>query len=360
MLTPSRLSLARKRKGMTIAGLSAKTRLSTRILSSYENGHKQPSTETVDLLAISLEVPRAFLEASELEEIPLDSISFRALSKMTASQREGSRSSARVAVTVAEWVEDRFDLPFADIPSPSRLDPESAAEFVRGKWGLGEAPISNMVHLLEAHGVRVFATPRQYSSVDAFSFFVKDTPYIFLNTLKSGERGRFDAAHELGHLVLHRDDVIPHGPEVEAQANRFAAALLMPRGSVLARGLRDADVAQILRVKPVWNVAAMALTHRLHELGIMSEWKYRANCKYLSRLGYRSGEPGGIPRERSQLLEKVFRALRQDGYSIATAANEMNLFAEELNEYVFGLMLTSIDGSSSASQTGDRPPLRVV
>ncbi len=67
---------------------------------------------------------------------------------------------------------------------------------------------------------------------------------MFLSTDKSGERGRFDAAHELGHLVLHgehedprREDEISQRPCAEAEANRFAAAFLMPRSSVLARGL---------------------------------------------------------------------------------------------------------------------------
>lgn len=40
--------------------------------------------------------------------------------------------------------------------------------------------------------------------IDAFSLWRDDRPYIFLNTSKSAERSRFDAAHELGHLVLHR------------------------------------------------------------------------------------------------------------------------------------------------------------
>jgi len=56
----------------------------------------------------------------------------------------------------------------------------------------------------------------------------------FLNTLKQSERGRFDAGHELGHLVLHQHGSPNGGQEIERAANDFAAAFLMPRSSVLA------------------------------------------------------------------------------------------------------------------------------
>jgi len=59
------------------------------------------------------------------------------------------------------------------------------------------------------------------------------TPFIFLNSAKSAERGRHDAAHELGHLVLHRHGG-PIGRKAEEQANAFASAFLMPRSSILA------------------------------------------------------------------------------------------------------------------------------
>ncbi|MFD5913449.1 ImmA/IrrE family metallo-endopeptidase [Streptomyces massasporeus] len=46
------------------------------------------------------------------------------------------------------------------------------------------------------------------------------------DTEKTAERGRFDAAHELGHLVLHGEEQMPHGPQAAAEAHRFAAASL--------------------------------------------------------------------------------------------------------------------------------------
>lgn len=90
MLMPSRLAVARKRCGLTITGLAEVTDISTRSLSAFENGHKRPSEETQLLLADKLRVSPSFLTANHIDEIPVDAVSFRALSKMTARQRDNA------------------------------------------------------------------------------------------------------------------------------------------------------------------------------------------------------------------------------------------------------------------------------
>jgi Zn-dependent peptidase ImmA (M78 family)/DNA-binding XRE family transcriptional regulator len=359
MLTPSRLALARKRRGMTLVRLAGAVGVSTRSLSSYENGRQQPTPQTLRALANALAVPTDFLQAPEIDEIPPDAASFRALSKMTAAQRDTACSAGRIAFLIDDWIEERFRLPVADVPSLSKLDPETAAEVVRARWGQGQVPISNMIHLLESHGIRVFSLAAECAEVDAFSLYWHGTPFVFLNMMKSGERGRFDAAHELGHLVLHTDHRIPHGPDAEQEANRFAAAFLMPAHSVIACRLANATTDQILNTKHTWNVSAMALTHRLHELGLLTEWGYRTACVNLSRLGYRRDEPGGIPRESSQLLSKVFRALRDDGIAPTQIAADLAISVTELNGHVFGLVPTALPGRADPGPRR-RPPLRLL
>jgi Zn-dependent peptidase ImmA (M78 family)/DNA-binding XRE family transcriptional regulator len=353
MLTPSRLSLARKRRGLTLVHLATATEVSVRSLSAYENGGQRPSQDTLRRLAAVLDVPVEFLQAGDVDEIPIDAISFRAISKLTAGQRDTARSAGRIALMLAEWIEQRFHLPGPEVPSLPTLDPDTAAEVVRARWGLGVAPLGNLVRLLEAHGVRVFSLAADCAAVDAFSFVWRQTPYVLLNTAKSGERGRFDAAHELGHLVLHSEHRVPHGPDAEQEANRFAAAFLMPRASVLAHGLANATIDRVLAAKQTWRVAAMALTHRLHELGLLTDWGYRTACVDLSRRGYRTSEPGGIPRETSQLLDRVFQSLRGDGISPAAIARDLCITVAELNRHVFGLIPTALDGGAALT-----PPTR--
>jgi Zn-dependent peptidase ImmA (M78 family) len=359
MMTPSRLTLARKRRGLTLVRLAEAAGVSTRSLSAYENGQQQPAPQTARALARALGVPAAFLAAPEIEEIPAGSASFRALSKMTAAQRDAACSAGRMALLISDWIEERFVLPAADVPSLPGEDPETAAEVVRARWGLGQAPVSNVIHLLESRGVRVFSLAGECAAVDAFSLYWHGTPFVFLNTMKSGERGRFDGAHELGHLVLHTDHRQPHGPDAEQEANRFAAAFLMPAASVAAARLAGATVDQILAAKRAWDVSAMALTHRLHELGLLTDWGYRTACVSLSRLGYRRDEPGGIPRESSQLLSKVFRALRDDGVPPRRIARDLAMSVAELNSHVFGLVPTALPGGTPSGPPR-RPQLRLI
>jgi Zn-dependent peptidase ImmA (M78 family)/DNA-binding XRE family transcriptional regulator len=360
MLTPSRLVIARKRRGLTLTRLAQLTDLSTRSISLYENGHQDPSPETLLQLAAILGVTPGFLSDPDVDEIPGEAVSFRALSKMTARQRDRALSAGRVALMINDWIESRYELPAADIPSLNDYDPERAAEVVRARWGLGERPIGNMLHLLEAHGVRIYSLTAENNELDAYSLYWHRQPFIFLSTAKSGERGRFDAAHELGHLVLHGEYQTLDRPAAEMDANRFAAALLMPRASILAQGLRDATPNRIVQAKRTWKVSAMALTHRLHELDLLTEWGYRTACVQLSRLGYRSTEPKGIPRESSQLLAKVFRLVRDDGASLATIANSIGITAEEFQDHVFGLTLTAVSGGRGSNGRPSHAELHLV
>lgn len=360
VLTPSRLAIARKRYGLTLTRLAELTGLSTHSLSVYENGHQAPSEETFVVLAGALGITQAFLAGPDVEEIPPDAVSFRALSKMTARQRDRALSAGRVALLIDDWIDARFNLPAADIPSLTGYAPESAAEVVRARWGLGERPVSNMLHLLEARGVRIYSLTAENNELDAYSLFWHARPFIFLSTAKSGERGRFDAAHELGHLVLHGEYQELNRPAAEQEANRFAAAFLMPRSSVLAQGLHDATATRILQAKSIWKVAAMALTHRLYELDLLTDWGYRTICVQLSRLGYRRSEPNGIPRESSQLLSKVFRSVRDDGETPATIAAAIGITSDELHEHVFGLTLTTLEGGHRHTVRPPRDSLHLV
>jgi Zn-dependent peptidase ImmA (M78 family)/transcriptional regulator with XRE-family HTH domain len=346
MLAPSRLAVARKRQGLTLTQLAGLTTISTHSLSVYENGHQPPGPATLPRLARALNVSAAFLTGAEIEEIPAAAVSFRALSKMTARQRDRALADGRVALMINDWIEARFRLPDADIPTLTGHDPETAAEIVRARWGLGERPVRNMLHLLESHGTRIYSLTELNEVLDAYSLYWDGKPFVFLSTGKTGERGRFDAAHELGHLVLHGEhQVAGERPSAEAEANRFAAAFLMPRASVLAAGLVNAPVDRILAAKSQWAVAAMALTHRLHELDLLTDWGYRAACVALGRLGYKRAEPAGIPRETSQLLGKVLAQLRAEGVPPARIAASLGISVAEFRSHLFGLTLTAVPGN---------------
>jgi Zn-dependent peptidase ImmA (M78 family)/transcriptional regulator with XRE-family HTH domain len=376
MFTPSRLALARKCRGLTLVRLGEAATLSTRILSDYENGHAEPSAETLQRLADILQFPVSFFSASDLDGLPADAVSFRAASKLTARKRDLALNLGELARGLHEWIDARFRLPAPDIPTLTTLSsvqdghgpppghsaeggPELAAEIVRARWGLGNDPAPNTVHLLEARGVRMCSLPRACLDVDAFSLWLDGIPFIYVNTTKTAERNRFDNAHELGHLVLHKEKKTQLNPESEREADRFAAAFLMPRDSVLARVPANPSVQYVLKAKRIWKVAAIALAHRLHEIGLSTEWHYRMTCIELGKRGYRSAEPLGIPRETSQVLGKVFRAMRDEDVTPAAIAHDLHIRTDDLSGLVFGLVVTAVQGDGGRGAT-DRPRLSVV
>lgn len=356
----SRLELARRRRGMSRTGLAQRLEVSVRTLQRWESGDSEPGDAQRRALAAVLGVRPSFFFGEDLDPLPDTSVSFRALSKMPAGERNAALAAGRLGVELVHWIEKRFRLPAPAVPTLPGWDPETAAESVRARWELATRPIPALLARLELNGVRVLSLAPDARSVDAFSFYWHATPFVFLDTSKSGERLRFDAAHELGHLVLHCEHGAPQGRAAEQQAHRFASALLMPRPAVLAAGLYNAAVEDVLRAKRRWGVSAMSLTHRLHELELVTEWRYRDLCIQLSRRGYRREEPGGIVQERSQVLGKVLQALRGRGVGAEDIAADLGWQLPDLHAHVFGLTLTAHTGGSTSSPGGAGPPLVLV
>lgn len=360
MFQPERLTLARQRRGLTKTALAKECRVTPATITAHEKGTSEPSGPTLERLAGALTFPVAFFHEELNDSLSTDSASFRALSRMTAAQRDSALAAGTLSVLVNEWIEARFDLPEVDIPQLESgvIDPEGAAALVRTEWGLGETPIPNLLHLLEAHGVRAFSLVDECREVDAFSFWHQGRPFVCLNTRKSAERSIFDSAHELGHLVLHRDHGAPRGRPEELQANQFASSFLMPEADVVSTMPRSPDLADLINAKHRWRASTAALNFRLHQLGITSDWHYRELCIEISRLG-RTIEPNPLPREQSQLLSKVLAHLRHEGLGRREIAAALAMYQPDLDALMFGLTLSSVSGGNEGVGR-ERDHLRLV
>jgi Zn-dependent peptidase ImmA (M78 family) len=261
---------------------------------------------------------------------------------MSAKERDAAIAAGIIGLEVAAWIEERFNLPKPDLLDLSyETDSETASKSLRQYWGIGEKPIGNMIRLLEAKGVRVFSLSENTASVDAYSFWRDDKPYIFLNNFKTPEHSVMDAAHELGHLVLHKHAGTQPKTQLsrhaEREANQFASAFLMPLNDLKARVPRRVTVANILKAKERWRVAAIALAYRLHAIGHLSEWQYKAACIELGRRGFRAGEPNGIERETSAIWQKVLTQLWVERVTKEGIAESLNIPLDEFESLIWGL-----------------------
>jgi Zn-dependent peptidase ImmA (M78 family) len=362
-LAPSRIRLARERRGLSKVALSSRLGLTTRALQTYETDGAPLSR--ADDLARALDIEAGFLTRPERQAISVEQGFFRALRRATAAQLGSARAAASIGIEVYEWLAERFTLPATVLPDLDQQDPEDAAATLRSIWGRGEEPLPNLIQLSEANGVRVLSLPTDADVVDAFSLWLGGAPYVFLSTAKTAERSRFDLAHELGHLVMHSrvpvdgDQGQPVGPGLERAADAFAAAFLMPRRSFLAHAGREPAVPQILRLRGYYRVSALATARRLHEVGRLTDWGYRQNCVQLAQRGFRSAEPGGVARERSRVFGTVFPTLRERGSGIDEVCRELGITTQELHGFTFGQVAVTLAGGDELVAL-PRPRLRVV
>ena len=338
LFRPRRFEIARLRRKRTLSEIATRTGISTKELRRILDGDVEPRESTVSAIAEALEYPRAFFMRGD-EDIPI-AATFRAQRAMTERERGAGLAAGPVAQILADWAFRRYDgLPEPDVPDLSAFCPEDAAATLREVWGLSSRPVGNLVRLLESKGVRVFSLSEDTLRMNAFALWMGRAPYVFLNSKKSAEASRFDAAHELGHLCLHRDgqEMLDRtgleAKEVEAEANAFASAFLMPRGDVLASKVYP-TVGKLIAQKERWGVSLSALVYRYRELGLISDERAKFLYIEMSRQGYLKDEPNPRQRDQSSIWSQILQDLWREKRTIASLAEDLALPVDELEALV--------------------------
>ena len=309
---PGRLRLARELKALSQADLAQRLGVTAAAVSQFESGATRPSTQTQEMLGQLLRVPAGFFE---LPLVDTHEGFFRSLRRTSVTDRRKARAIAHVAHDLATHDGAADQLAALSIPrlavEPTAGGPdqvEHIATEVRRVWGIPSGPVRDMVGLLESHGVVVMRLPLGSADVDAFSLPFGDRPVVVLGSDKNDRaRSRFDAAHELGHLVMHGEQIWGL-PEVEKQAHHFAAAFLMPRDDIYAELPDRADWPRLFDLKRKWQVSLAALLMRAKTVGRMSDSNYLTAVKAASARGWRRTEPVPLgspeqPRMLVHLLE---------------------------------------------------------
>jgi Zn-dependent peptidase ImmA (M78 family) len=321
------------------------------MVSMYEAGDKSPSPETLDCIVQKLGYPVDFYSREALDLPSPDAASFRSQVRRTARERDAVLAAGAIALEFMSWIEKEFrGIPAPNLPDMRSIDPETAAAIVRQQWNLGHKRIDSAIHLVEAHGVRVFSLSELGTTIDAFSVWQADVPFIFLNTQKSAERSRHDTFHELAHLLLHRHGA-PNGHIAEREADAFASAMLMPRESIQSEAIKYPTLESLIPKKRKWRVSLASYVYRLNRVGMLTDWQYHTLFMQMSAAGYTKTEPDGIPRETSQILDKVFMHLRRTGVSRLQVARGLGLPLSELDALVFGLVMSAVQGNGGSVRT---------
>ena len=351
LLDPLRIQSARMRRGLSQAELARRLGLTDRTVHRYET--VGAPTRMGSKLSETLGFPDRFFERRPCVEFDAKAISFRARRTTTKRQRAAAISAGSFGTEVDLWISQRFGLPDVAVPDMTGESPRIAASLLRNFWGLGAKPLPNLVQLSESKGIRVNGLPDVAASVDAFSLWHGEIPHIFLAQRKTPERARFDLAHEIGHLLLHRRI----GPESieERQADEFASEFLVPTESIFERLRPNPTIDELMKAKRAFGVSAMALTYAVHKAGRMTDWIYRSTCCELARRGFRSGEPEGMTGyERSRVFPHVLASSAHGPISTARIARELALPLEDVHAAMLHTELLGLRSSVSASSPGGK------
>lgn len=340
-----RLDVARRARKMSRRELADEVRVSPSAVSQWEKGKARPRPELVDALATALDFPVPYFATTgrDLKNLDSECSFFRSLRQSTQRDRDAAMAHATLIAELVLVIERHAALPPATIPlipadeSTSLEDIDSIADQVRDEWGLDENPIDDVIRTIEIHGC-VTARLSLADTVDAFSWPGNGRPIVILGVEKENRiRSRFDAAHELGHLVMHRDSPRPADPRLERQAHRFANAFLLPASRLedeWPKGGR-VDWRALLELKRTWNISLQALLYRARQTALISETTYASATRYLKHAGWKITEPGDEgPPERPRLLDHAVRVLDDAGFDLDDLAAEARLPRDLVEIYV--------------------------
>lgn len=323
---PARLRLAREAAGLRKSELAAKLEVTPAAVSQFESGLAKPSAATLRRLSILLEFPLEFFAYAGDPDDSLDvsTTFFRSLRSTRQVDRQRAVAHAALVWIVVRSLEQKVRLPELRLPDDLHVhldadfdEIEEVAAEVRRRWQIPDGPMPHVVRLLELNGVIVTRFRTETHGIDAFSRPFPGRPVVVLGDDKGDlPRSRHDAAHELGHLVMHPDPE-PGNRVLEKQAHAFAAALLLP--AHLIRDLLPSDRVdwkQMVELKRQWGVSIAALLYRARTLGTLDRTRYETAVKMMSRQGWRKREPGYIGQpERPALLSKAVAKLYEGGFT---------------------------------------------
>ena len=295
-----RLTEARLARGLKKVDIARDVGITPAAVGQYERGDIRPSAEVLSQLSEVLGFPAGFFVSGPTSIDLSDArIHFRSL-RSTSSRMRG-KQIARLALLeeVVGQLERKVVLPPIAIDqypiiTTDRAKVEAVAATVRQAWMIGDGPITNIVMLIEGVGCVVTRSQADAQGIDAYSRWSGGRPIVVLtNDKQDAARSNFDAAHELGHLVMH-PDAEPGSRIVEHQAQAFASAFLMPASSIRSELPRRFDIGAYVELKRRWRVSIQALLYRARTLEVVSEPAYRRAMSRISLWGWRTGEPHSL------------------------------------------------------------------
>lgn len=368
---PARLTIARQAKGLKQKDLADDLRFAPATISKWESDSygQGPDALSIQALADRLNVAATWFykPLSDPRSAPAF---YRSMRSELTSARDKAAAKLLFSYEIFNALDDLVEFPTVDIPdfahgidyrslSAERI--EAFAIDLRNYWGLGDDPILDLMIVLENAGIIVAETFLDSNKLDGVSSWFQGAPVVLLAKDKDGGvRRRFDAAHELGHLVLHRNvsqsDIKDNLRLIEEQAMLFAGAFLLPASSFAVTSDK-ATLEHLADIKQRWGVSIGAMIKRMSALNLISENHERNLWKYYSYRQWRGNEPHDerIAVERPENLKSALELLsREDPATLNDVIETIGLGSEYIAE------LTGVENTRLEIVGRQRPKLKLV
>ncbi len=326
--------------GLSKTSLAQILEVAPSTITKWEEGIHYPNPEALEKISQVLHIPEHWF-CREKKQISNPVFFARSKKKSLKSSYDRANemliSFHEVMHIIEEWVNlpEVKILPVFNRTEALQLTNDQiikAAESLRNQWGLGYAPISNLMLMTERAGILVTRFEIGYDEMDGTSSWINERPYIFVASDKHNYfRGRFDLAHEIGHIILHKNlteqDRKDFYNKIEEQANLFSSSLLFPDASFAAE-CRYPTLESFISLKRRWGVSVASMIFKAHTLGLTSEDENKRLWRNYSYRKWRQGEPFDdcTPAEQPKVLKSAIEVmLSQGGFNKAALIDKIGL-----------------------------------
>lgn len=300
-----RLKLARIYRNYTISDFAKMIDVTKQAILQYEKNEIRPKPDTEFRITTALRFPREFFYQEDLKCVSTDNTFFRALSTAKKIDLQTQEVKTEFIVIIYNFLKQYFNYPDLNVPKLDLSEYETIEDIamaVRNYWNLGEEPVINMVNLLEKNGIIVSTLNIDNKKIDAFTqehtIDGKEEYCVILsNDKQSNARRNFDAAHELGHIILHskieklEDLTDEERKDLEEEANNFAAAFLLPKNAFFKDLESPTSLESYKELKRKWRVSIAAMIMRASQLKRLNNSQFLDLIKLMSYKKWRKNEP---------------------------------------------------------------------
>jgi Zn-dependent peptidase ImmA (M78 family)/transcriptional regulator with XRE-family HTH domain len=281
-------------RGLTQSELARAADVDQSHVAVLESGFRQPSAQVLSSLARVLELPASYFRQPVRAYLSGGTLRYRAKADLGKRAANRIRGEAEHLLDIVMSLSDRVNrVPMRLHPTTGGHPAGVARDLRRLMRPDPTGPLPHLIRNFEKLGGIVVALGPE-ERFDAFAEWggrLQDLPIIAIADGVPPDRLRMNVAHEIGHLVLHKDSMIAQRV-AEREAFEFASALLMPPESI-ARDFESVgtEIDAFVGLKGKWGVSVQALVRCARSLGRVSERHYRTLNARIARLGWKYDEP---------------------------------------------------------------------